>query len=129
ESHLSGADEGAREGWVKAEHGSAAWRATAARAVVGEGDGPKRRTLILDGDQDVRIAALRASADVADAEDTSAVLEAARLDPHPLARTVAIRAAGAIGGERVVLALKDVWAGADEGSRHAIADAWATRAS
>ena len=48
-----------------------------------------------------------------------------RVDPYPLARAQAARAAGGIGGERVVLALKDLWAQADEPLRLAIADAWA----
>jgi hypothetical protein len=60
----------------------------------------------------------------ADAADTEAVLEAARVDPYPAAREQAIRAAGAIGGERVVLALKDLWPRADAAAREAIVDAW-----
>lgn len=105
---------------------AADWRAVGARALTGADDGDLRRKLTVDPDQAVRLASLRAAADVADPRDADAVLEAARLDPLPLARTVAIRAAGALGGERVVLALKDLWVGSDEPGRSAIADAWAT---
>ena len=104
---------------------SGAYRAVHARALVGSGDGPKRRERMVDGDQEVRIAALRAAAAVADPRDREAVLDVARLDPYPLARTLAIRAAAALGGEAVVLALRDVWVLADDPAREAIADAWA----
>jgi hypothetical protein len=103
---------------------SAAWRAAGARALVSSDAARLRRELTRDGDEQVRLAALRAARDAADPADAVAVLEAARLDPHPLARTMAIRAAGAIGGQAVVLALKDVWATADSWARQAIADAW-----
>jgi len=125
----------ARVGEAHAALGNAAtpaatsWRAVESRALTTEGTGPLRRKRIVDGDQNVRLAALRAAGDVADPGDADAVIEAARLDPLPLARTAAIRAAGAIGGERVVLALKDLWVGADEPARQAIADAWGARAA
>ena len=107
----------------------AAFRPVGARALSGENDGELRRKLFLDGDQEVRLAALRAAQRAASASDTDAVLEAARVDPFPMARTQAVRAAGAIGGERVVLALKDLWVTADPILRQAIADAWGTPAS
>jgi hypothetical protein len=107
----------------------AAFRAVGARALWGPDDGALRRKLMLDADQAVRLAALRASERAASASDTDAVLDAARVDPFPMARTEAVRAAGAIGGERVVLALKDLWAAADPILRQAIADAWGTPAS
>ncbi len=107
----------------------AAFRAVGARALSGPNDGVLRRKLFLDGDQAVRLAALRAAERAASVGDTDAVLDAARVDPFPMARTQAVRAAGAIGGERVVLALKDVWAVADPTLRQAIADAWGTPAS
>jgi hypothetical protein len=106
-----------------------AFRAVGARALSGPDDGALRRKLIVDADQAVRLAALRASERAASAGDTDAVLDAARVDPFPMARTEAVRAAGAIGGERVVLALKDLWAAADPILREAIADAWGTPAS
>jgi len=107
----------------------AAYRAVGARALILPEESAARRALIVDGDQTVRLAALRAATDAAYAGDVEAVLEAARVDPYPLARTQAIRAAGAIGGERVVLALKDLWALADEPAREAIADAWGSARS
>ena len=107
----------------------AAFRPVGARALSGADDGELRRKLFLDGDQAVRLAALRAAERAASASDTDAVLEAARVDPFPMARTQAVRAAGAIGGERVVLALKDLWSTADPTLRQAIADAWGTPAS
>lgn len=103
----------------------AEYREVGARVLMKPEQGALRRKLFTDGDQAVRLAALTAAAVAADPADIDALLEAARLDPYPLARTKAIRAAGAIGGERVVLALKDLWASADEPARQAITDAWA----
>ncbi|XXX74990.1 hypothetical protein WMF30_45785 [Sorangium sp. So ce134] len=102
-----------------------ALRALEARALVGAEDGPVRRARMLDGDQEVRVAALRAAITAADPSDRGALLEAARLDPFPLARTLAIRAAGALGGREVALALRDIWTLSDEPGREAIAEAWA----
>jgi HEAT repeat protein len=104
---------------------AAAWRAVRARSLKAPRDGQERRRSMLDGDEGVRVAALRAAVDAADPADTDALIEAARLDPNQLARTLAIRALGAIGGERVVLALKDIWALADEPRRQVITTAWA----
>ena len=104
---------------------TAAWRPLGARALVSADDAELRRKLIADADQEVRRGALRAALTADDPEDTEAVLEAARLDPYPAARAQAIRAAGVIGGERVVLALKDLWPRADEAVRDALVDAWA----
>ncbi|WP_437276951.1 hypothetical protein WME90_37725 [Sorangium sp. So ce375] len=105
---------------------NAALRALEARALVTAEDGAARRSRMLDGDQEVRVSALRAAAAAADPSDREALLEAARLDPYPLARTLAIRAAGALGGRDVVLALRDIWTLSDEPGREAIAEAWAT---
>ena len=66
--------------------------------------------------------------DAADAEDLPAVLEAARLDPEPEARLMAIQAAGGIGTRDAVLALKDLWPRGDEEVRLAIVGAWAAAA-
>jgi len=99
----------------------------AARALVRPEDGPARRERMVDGDQAVRVAALRASADAGDLADADALVEAARLDPHPLARTLAVRAiARTASGERAVLVLRDLWTRADDDLRQSIADAWAT---
>lgn len=106
---------------------SPAWRAVETRALLRPEDGPERRARFLDGDQDIRVAALHAAADAGDVADTEALLEAARLDPHPLARSLAVRAiARTATGERAVLALHDLWIRADDSTRQAIADAWAT---
>jgi hypothetical protein len=103
------------------------WRAVETRALVRPEDGPARRARFLDGDQDIRVAAFHAAADAGDLADTDALLEAARLDPHPLARTLAVRAvARTAAGERAVLALRDLWTRADDATRQAIADAWGT---
>ena len=107
---------------------AAAWRAVRARSLTALDQGQERRKAMLDGDEGVRVAAMRAAVDASDASDaadTDALIEAARLDPNPLARTLAIRALGALGGERVVLALKDIWALADEPQRQVITTAWA----
>jgi hypothetical protein len=117
--------------YARAAEGSilAEWRAVGARSLVGPDDAALRRKLVLDGDERVRLAALRAAYETPHAGDAAALLEAARLDPLPLARTMAIRATGLHGGDRVVLALKDAWPLADEPAKEAIADAWATPAS
>lgn len=107
----------------------AAWRALGARGLTGGSNGALRREMIADADEDVRRAALRAALEAADPEDTEAVLEAARVDPSRGARAEALRAAGVIGGERSVLALKDIWPRADLPVREAIVDAWSTHAS
>lgn len=87
-----------------------------------------RRQLMLDPSGEVRIAALRAAVDAADSEDLVAVLEAARLDPEPEARLMAIQAAGAIGTREAVLRLVDLWPRSDEEARLAIVGAWAAAA-
>lgn len=107
----------------------ASFRKAAARAAFHPDDGERRRSLFLDPYEAVRIAALEASAVAADAADTEPVLEAARLDPSSAARAQAIRTAGALGGERVTLALKDLWPQADEALREAIVAAWANPSS
>jgi hypothetical protein len=102
----------------------AAWRAVGARTLTRAADGARRRELIGDGDEGVRVAALRAAADAADAADFDVLLEVARLDPLPRARALAVHALAVIGGDRVVPALKDLWPAADEPLRRAIVDAW-----
>lgn len=104
----------------------AAWRALGARSLTSDDDGKLRRKMIADPDEEVRRAALRAAFEADDPDDVEAVIEAARVDPSPAARAAAIRAAGGIGGERAVLALKDIWARADDTVRAQIVDAWAT---
>jgi|SoiMethySBSTD1v2_1073268.scaffolds.fasta_scaffold07206_3 hypothetical protein len=107
-----------------AEASSGAWRAVAARSAVGRKAGPLRRRLIGDPDERARRAALQAAIESADPADLEEVLETARLDPDPMCQSLATRAAGAIGGERAVIALDDHWARADETTRITIVDAW-----
>jgi hypothetical protein len=101
------------------------WRAVAARAQVGAGRANERRRAFVDVDERVRLASLRAALDAADATDARALLEAARLDPNPLARALAARAAGGIAKVEVVIGLHDLYASADEGLRQSIVGAWA----
>ncbi len=102
----------------------APFRALGARSLRSGGDGDQRRKLFLDGDEEVRRGAMRAAADAADEDDAEGLLEAGRLDPMPAARGQAVRSAGVIGGERVVLALKDLWPQGDVSLREAIVEAW-----
>jgi HEAT repeat protein len=112
-----------------AESSSGAWRAVAARAAVRPAETDLRQRFFSDPDERVRRAALSAAHDAHHASELPALLEAARLDPDPQSQSLAARAAGAIGGERAVLALRDLWAQADDELRMAIVDAWAERAS
>lgn len=107
---------------------AAPWRAVWARTRVGEDAGGERRRLYVDGDEDVRVGALRAAAAARDPADVEVLAETARVDPAPLARSLAVRALGGIGGEKVVLALHDLWPRADKSLRGAIAEAWAAPA-
>lgn len=108
---------------------SGAWRAVAARAAVAPKYSLLRRQWMADADERVRRGALSAAIDAAHPGDTEALLEAARLDPDSLSRSLALRAVGAVGGRRAALALDDLWARADETTRVAIVDAWAMPAA
>jgi len=108
---------------------SGAWRAVAARATRASRYGNFRRQFIRDADQRVRRAALRAAGEAASLDDLEAVLEAAQLDPDALSRSLAVRAAGAIGGQRATLALKDYWPRAQETTRMMIVEGWALPAA
>lgn len=103
---------------------SAPWRAVAARGAVGTKLGAARRKFFLDPDERVRLAALRAAFELADPADASALLEAVRLDPSPLAQAIAARALGGLESPEVVVALRDRYATADEGLRQSIVDGW-----
>jgi hypothetical protein len=111
------------------EASAGAWRAVAARAAVAPKYGLLRREWMRDGDQRVRRAALSAAIDSAHPDDREALLEAARVDPDPMSRSLALRALGALGGEREVMALDDLWQRADETTRVSIVDAWAMPAA
>jgi hypothetical protein len=106
------------------EASSGAWRAVAARAAVAPRYGALRRSFVRDPDERVRRAAMHAAVEAAAPGDLEELLEAARLDPDPLSRSLAARAAGSIGGEHAVLALKDLFARADETMRTSIVEAW-----
>ncbi|HEU4406162.1 MAG TPA: HEAT repeat domain-containing protein [Polyangiaceae bacterium] len=110
-------------------HPDGAWRAVAARALRGSGDGARRRQLFLDLDARVRRAALQAALDAEDPADAPALLEVVRLDPDGVVRHTAAAALGRLGGADVVSALRDRWETADEPLRAAIAAAWASEAS
>lgn len=113
--------------YARSERG--AWRAVAARAADRAIDTDLRKAFFVDPDERVRRAAFGTALEVHDASELEALLDAARVDPDPQSQSLAIRAAGAIGGERAVLALKDIWARADDATRIAIVDAWAARGS
>jgi hypothetical protein len=83
-----------------------------------------RRHLMVDPYVEVRRAALRAASDARDPRDAGAVLDAARRDPDPEARALAIAAAGRIATIDTVMALADRWAAASEEERAAIVAAW-----
>lgn len=105
------------------EDADGAWRAARARAFVRPSDFEARRRAISDPDERVRRQALRAAMQAPHDEDAEAVLEAARLDPSPSVRESAFRAAGAIGGEKIVSRLRDLYASASDADRRAIVEA------
>ncbi len=107
------------------EGGSAWWRSLGARGLTEDADAELRRARIRDGEERVRLAAIKAADDALDPEDLDALLEAARLDPLPSARAAAVRAVGRIGGPHAALGLKDVWTRADPRLRQTVASAWA----
>jgi len=100
-----------------------------ARRAEGERAGSRRRALLLHGDAAVRRAAIEAAAHSRLQADVSALLEVARLDPDPSSRELALGALGALGGARVVLGLRDLWAGAAAEQRLAIVAAWSLPAT
>jgi HEAT repeat protein len=112
-----------------AHSSSGAWRAVAARAAVRPAETDLRKRFFSDPDERVRRAALSAAHDAHESSELEPLLEAARLDPDAESQSLAARAAGAIGGERAVLALKDLWAQAEDGLRMAIVDGWLEHAS
>lgn len=106
-----------------------AYRALGARGLFDEDDFGLRRKLYLDLDERVRGAALKAAIKAPTKEDIDALIEAARVDPFPPARAAAARALGRIGGERALIALKDLWLKADPRLREAIVDAFVSPAT
>lgn len=109
--------------YVDAESG--AWRAVAARAMLTPEQGRARRGAMVDVDLRVRRAALTAAISAPDVDDLEALLEVSRLDPDPHVRALAVRALGALGEERALLALADRWPSAEETLRTELVAAWA----
>ncbi len=103
---------------------SPAWRAVGTRTLTRVKDGELRRARMLDPDQNVRLAAVRAAEDAADPADRAVLLDTARRDPDQLVRVQALRALAATGNADVVLQLKDLWPQASEPVRQAIVAAW-----
>jgi len=108
--------------YVDAESG--AWRAVAARASVAPASFTRRRAFFTDPDERVRRAALEAALEAPAPLDLEPLLEAARLDPDPLARSLAARAVGKLGGTQAARGLSDLWERADEDVRLTIVEAW-----
>jgi hypothetical protein len=103
-----------------------------ARQAVGPKAGERRRALLLHGDAAVRRGALGAAlegAAEAKPEDVAALVEAARLDPDPEARKLAIRALGHIGNDAAVRGLIDIYASGPLEERREIVLAWSLPAS
>lgn len=105
------------------------FRAVGTRALVRAEDAELRRERIVDPDERVRIQALAAAMQARDPGDLDHLLEAGRLDPSRTARTMALRAAGSLGGPEVASRLRDLWANADEADRRTIVEAWAIPAT
>jgi HEAT repeat protein len=112
-----------------AESRNGAFRALAARAAASRASGTLRRRYMLDPDERVRRAAFRAALEARDPGDLEPLLEAGRLDPDAMSRSLATRAAGSIGTQQAVFSLQDFWARADTAERIAIVDAWAMPAA
>ena len=106
---------------------SGAWRAVAARASVAPERFARRRRHYVDPDQRVRRAALEAAVEAPASLDQAALLEAARLDPDAMCRSLATRAVGALGDEHAVRALVDLWDRADEDDRLNLVEAFGDR--
>jgi hypothetical protein len=106
-----------------------AYKALGARGLVDEDDFGLRRGLFLDLDERVRANALKAAMTAPTTEDFDALVEAARLDPFPAARSAAVRALGRVGGDRATVALKDVWLRSDARLKDSIVDAYVATAT
>lgn len=100
------------------------FRALGARGLVDDDDFPLRRELFLDLDERVRVNALKAAMTAPSIEDFNLLIEAARVDPNREARAAAAHALGRLGGDRAVIALKDLWLRGDARMRSAIVDAY-----
>ena len=72
-------------------------RSVAARAALGAEHSRIRRQFMRDGDLRVRRAAVHAALARPVPEDSTDLAEAARLDPDPLVRSLAVQALGTLG--------------------------------
>lgn len=106
------------------ESASGSWRAVAARASFLPPYALLRRQYYRDPDERVRRAALSAGLIARDPSDLPELLEAARLDPDDLCKSLATRAVGAIGGQDAVSRLEDRWTRAELDVRAVILEAW-----
>jgi hypothetical protein len=113
--------------YVDAESG--AWRAVSARASTAPERFLQRRRYFTDADERVRRAAFEAALEAPGRLDLELLIEAARLDPDPYSRSLAVRGVGAVGGARAVQALDDLWERADEDVRLTIIEAWGRAAT
>ncbi len=104
-----------------------AWRAVAVRTLTRDDDAAARKKAFTDPGPRSRRAAMRAAAEAMDARELDALLEAARLDPEPMVRTEALRAALKLDGNAtpLVTELRDLWQAGDDALREDIAVAWA----
>ncbi len=104
-----------------------AWRAVGARGLVRPEDREARQHALVDASVAVRRAAMRACGVAKDPADVGPLLEIARLDPIPMARTEAVRAIARIDPRDLDLPnrLRDLWNGADDPLREDIAAAYA----
>ena len=114
------------------------WRAVGARGLVRKKDKDDRQKAMKDGSSLVRRAAMRAAARAENDEDEDALFEAARVDPDPVVRMLAVRALGALpkarSGEgegeaalvlgRRVNRLRDLWTAGDEPLREDVGVAY-----
>lgn len=101
-----------------------AYRALGARGLIDEDTFELRRKMFVDLDERVRSNALKAALTAPSASDFDLLVEAARVDPLPAARASAVRAIGRLGGERAVIALKDIWLRADPRLKESIVDGY-----
>ncbi len=102
------------------------WRAVGVRGLTRENDHAARVRAMTDPSPRVRRSAMRASATAHEVSELDALAEAARIDPEPMVRSDAVRALGAIGGDKVASILGDLWVNSDDGVREDIAIAWAS---
>lgn len=108
---------------------SGAWRAVAARASTAPDRFTARRRYFVDPDERVRRAALEAAIEAPASLDLEVLAESARLDPDPMSQSLAVRAMGALGGERAVRLLADAWERGAEELRLSIVEAYGARRS